>query len=659
MNFHELEELQRFVRTLKTNHVDSLKHYHLRKSCGFNREFEFDTEKIHCSKASTATCVLSLTTAGLWTEKQALWYDQTDKLINELVAEQWTSAKLDENNPFTTSFLLECILALGELSPDSIKSESVQSKILTAKNILKESLSLEGNGNIKGSARIKDYPPSTYLTQIVVRVLLRCHELDADLQKSVKNWSWTQIEHELALIYSESKSADAFALGYAVLLFVSCSKSFEATPDQKHILSKAIDCFFSLQLPDGSWPRSRPLFHYPSVGNAYCFEYEFLTQFLQQKEMLEYSLKYLSQLSLAARRLKETAFEFEEGGFGWASGHHPQIAGPESWSTASVFHFLYNMDRLLAEAIRREVFNYVGAKYKTFTNPDPDISGFYSTYWDSEIKVTDEIKLPLRATLKDNFLLPISEKEQDVEKGFALPRDVPISAVLYGPPGTSKTSLAEEISESLKWPLLPIDPSHLSREGMEQVQAETNLIFNMLSKLERCVVLLDEFDEMLRERNGNQSETMSRFLTTAMLPKLSQISKERRIVFIVATNHIENFDFAIKRPGRFDMIVQVMPPTLSEKFLAFPDLKKYLLTTLKVSDESLKKYLEPLTHDEFISVKQNLLEAENSDKAIRLMEDAFERCTLQQKVKNEENKISTLKELCDDQAHYNRIPGYC
>lgn len=656
MNFHELEELQRFIRILKTNHVDSLKHYHLPASCGFNREFDFDPKKTDCSKASTATCVLSLTTAGLWTKKQGLWFDQTDQLINELVSEHWTSAELEENNPFTTAFLLECILALGELLPNSLENENVQSKIIIAKSILKESLLKEDDGNIKGSARIKDYPPSTYLTQLVVRVLLRCKELDTELQKSVKDWSWMQIEHELALIYSESKSADAFSLGYAVLLFVSCSKSFEATPDQKHILSKAIDCFFSLQLTDGSWPRSRPLFHYPSVGNAYCFEYEFLAQFLQQKEMLEYSLKYLPQLALATKRLKETAFEFQEGGFGWASGHHPQIAGPESWSTASVYHFLFNMDRLLAEAIRREVFDYVGAEYKPFANPQPDITSFCSNYWDSEIKVNNEKTLSLQSILKERFLAPIISNEHDVEKGFSLPKEVPISIILYGPPGTSKTSLAEEIAKCLKWPLLSIDPSDLSREGMEQVQAETNLIFNMISKLEKCVVLLDEFDEMLRERNVNQSEAMSRFLTTAMLPKLSQISKERRIVFIIATNHIENFDFAIKRPGRIDLIVQVMPPTTEEKLKAFPDLKIHLLEDLKISEELLKKYLEPLTYDEFINLERNLITAENSDKAIRIMEGAFNRCTLEQKVNyNEKNKCS-FKQLCDDQAKYNRIP---
>ena len=64
MQFHELEELQRTVRTLKQYHVVSLAHYFLPNSCGFNRLFNFDPNKTDWSKASTSTCVLSLTKAG-------------------------------------------------------------------------------------------------------------------------------------------------------------------------------------------------------------------------------------------------------------------------------------------------------------------------------------------------------------------------------------------------------------------------------------------------------------------------------------------------------------------------------------------------------------------------------------------------------------------
>src|SRR5947209_2313539 len=59
-----------------------------------------------------------------------------------------------------------------------------------------------------------------------------------------------------------------------------------------------------------------------------------------------------------------------------------------------------------------------------------------------------------------------------------------------------------------------------------------------------------------------------------MLPKLAKINKERRILFIVATNYIRTFDVAISRPGRFDLILQMMPPLASEKMKKWPKLQE-------------------------------------------------------------------------------------
>jgi SpoVK/Ycf46/Vps4 family AAA+-type ATPase len=50
-----------------------------------------------------------------------------------------------------------------------------------------------------------------------------------------------------------------------------------------------------------------------------------------------------------------------------------------------------------------------------------------------------------------------------------------------------------------------------------------------------------------------------------MLPKLANIRKRGTLVFIIATNNIGEFDLAIRRLGRFDRIVQIMPPTFAAK----------------------------------------------------------------------------------------------
>lgn len=652
MEFSELESLQRVIRTLKEYHIPSLSHYHLKDKFGFRHIYGSPPKDGGFSKASTATCILSLTAAGYWSDSQPYWYNQSAELIKHLLKQKWKSADLEENNPFTVAFIFEAVLELEKATKGSILLDAEVSKRKEeAVQILQNSLIGNDKNGTKGAANLAGYPPSTYLTQLVVRVLLKCGELTDKTCDAVRKWSWQQLEHELALIFSNSKSADAYSLAYAVILFVSCSESFETTPDENHILQKAIECIFSAQLPDGSWPRSRPLFHYPRVGNAYCFEYEMLTQFLQKKELLEYSLKYIPQLSLATIRLRQTAFQFEEG-YGWASGHHPQLAGPESWSTASVYHFLHELDRVLAEAIRRSVFNYVGLEFSPPIINRENPTEFCSRFWDSDLIIQGKAE-SLKNTLFQYLASPVRKYASEVESGRELPKLVPVSAVFFGPPGTSKTQLAKEIANYVGWPLLTIDPSHLVRKGLDQVQAETNTLFSMLASLEQTIVLLDEFDEMLRERTATQTEALSRFLTTAMLPKLTLINDRRRIIFIVATNHIEQFDFAVRRPGRFDLILQIMPPSVEAKLKAKPEVKSKLESEFRIDLSDITSKLEPLTFAEFSNLAKSLQHARNSDHAEHLIDDAYKRCTLMQPIRGE----GTWLQECENQVKYIRVPG--
>ena len=275
-------------------------------------------------------------------------------------------------------------------------------------------------------------------------------------------------------------------------------------------------------------------------------------------------LEQLPSLTKAAYALKNNAFQLGEGALGWASGHHPQLKGPESWSTASVFHFLHMLGRLVAEAIRRSLFEYLDQEYQAPTVSKGTRDDFCPKMLDSAIHPLDDEKQSLLDSLWRQFVYPISKATKDVAEGRRLPEGVS-TAIFFGPPGTAKTRLAKEIAKFLGWPLIVLDPSYLVRRGMDMIQAEANEIFSMLETTESVVVLLDEFDEMVRDRSIAGTEALSRLMTTAMLPKLSRIHGRGTIVFIVATNYIDRFDVAISRLGRLDKVFQVLPPTTKEK----------------------------------------------------------------------------------------------
>lgn len=183
----------------------------------------------------------------------------------------------------------------------------------------------------------------------------------------------------------------------------------------------------------------------------------------------------------------------------------------------------------------------------------------------------------------------------------------------------------------------------------------------MLAATERVVVLLDEFDEMVRERQI-PGELTSRFLTTAMLPKLAALSKQRKIVFIVATNHIDLFDVAISRHGRFDMLLQVMPPTAEEKlghqFLdskqAAPVTFRQWLTENGVTvNKDIDAALEDLTFDEFQTLMTGLSRLNNAQDIVSRIESTHKGCVLQSQLPD---GGMSWKQLCLSQQVRMRIP---
>jgi SpoVK/Ycf46/Vps4 family AAA+-type ATPase len=147
------------------------------------------------------------------------------------------------------------------------------------------------------------------------------------------------------------------------------------------------------------------------------------------------------------------------------------------------------------------------------------------------------------------------------------------------------------MAEYLGWPLVTITPSEFLGKGVEQVHAQVDEKFRDLMDLRRAVVFFDEMDALAQTREGDEQsdgrgagdlDITRQLLTTSMLPKLSSLWDQRRVIFLMATNHKQQLDPAITRPNRFDMLLCVPPPPWTskssaeslEEILKIPDPKK-------------------------------------------------------------------------------------
>jgi len=132
----------------------------------------------------------------------------------------------------------------------------------------------------------------------------------------------------------------------------------------------------------------------------------------------------------------------------------------------------------------------------------------------------------------------------------------PATVMLFGPPGTGKTTFARGIAGLLGWPFVEILPSKLA-SAPAGLASELRRAFTELVGLEHVVVFIDEFDEIASRR---QSRPEMQSVVNELLKAIPPFRAQPGRLLVCATNFIDNIDPAVIRPGRFDLIVPIGPP---------------------------------------------------------------------------------------------------
>ena len=167
---------------------------------------------------------------------------------------------------------------------------------------------------------------------------------------------------------------------------------------------------------------------------------------------------------------------------------------------------------------------------------------------------------PILAYLNERLVQPILEDPRKLPS----PEARSVSVLLFGPPGTSKTTVVKAVADGLGWPVVLLSPGTFIERGLEYIEAQTRSVFDRLMQLSHAVAIFDECDELFRDRQplpaSEQTRSITAFVTASMLPKLQELHDTGRIVFFICTNSFQSIDPAIKRGGRIDHIIGVVPP---------------------------------------------------------------------------------------------------
>ncbi|MES0048726.1 ATP-binding protein [Mesorhizobium sp. M0053] len=156
----------------------------------------------------------------------------------------------------------------------------------------------------------------------------------------------------------------------------------------------------------------------------------------------------------------------------------------------------------------------------------------------------------------------------DFVRGWATGKPVNFSMLLYGPPGTGKSTAAENLAEVLEVPLITVTVSDFLGSGGANVESRAKAIFQTLEAQQQCVILFDEIDSFLLDRDSRryrEQDSLFQFLTPGMLTKINDLRRRKRSIFIIATNYESRIDPAIKRAGRIDKLYLLPLPNRARR----------------------------------------------------------------------------------------------
>jgi transitional endoplasmic reticulum ATPase len=169
--------------------------------------------------------------------------------------------------------------------------------------------------------------------------------------------------------------------------------------------------------------------------------------------------------------------------------------------------------------------------------------------WESLRGVDDAKRI-----IERRVILPLEQPALAARHGVVTPKAI----VLFGPPGTGKTTFAKGIASRLAWPFVEVQPAELGGEGAERQAKLLADTFELILELPSAVVFFDEVEDLASVRH--QERRVSPSVTNEFLRQIPRVRETPHHLLVCATNFVRKLDSAFLRPGRFDYILPVGPP---------------------------------------------------------------------------------------------------
>ncbi|MDQ6831381.1 MAG: AAA family ATPase [Gemmatimonadota bacterium] len=151
------------------------------------------------------------------------------------------------------------------------------------------------------------------------------------------------------------------------------------------------------------------------------------------------------------------------------------------------------------------------------------------------------------------------------ERFRAMGAKCPKGVLLIGPPGTGKTLLARAVAGEAGVPVIQAAGSDFNEMYVGVGSRRVRQLAKQARESAPCIVFIDEFDSLGGRRGRPNRSGEEEVTLNQLLVEMDGMSANEGVVWMAATNREDMLDPAVRRPGRFDRIVEVPLPTAVDR----------------------------------------------------------------------------------------------
>ncbi|KAJ1090599.1 hypothetical protein NDU88_003729 [Pleurodeles waltl] len=165
------------------------------------------------------------------------------------------------------------------------------------------------------------------------------------------------------------------------------------------------------------------------------------------------------------------------------------------------------------------------------------------------------------ADLQDTVILPFQKRHLFKHSKLCQP---PKGVLLHGPPGCGKTLLAKAIARASGCQFINLQPAALTDKWYGESQKLTASVFSLATKLQPCIIFIDEIDSFLRNRSAldHEATAMMKAQFMSLWDGLDTLP-DCQVMILGASNRPQDVDSAILR--RMPLTFQICQPTQQQR----------------------------------------------------------------------------------------------